>query len=217
MSYPRDEFDEVDEQSARRGTYRSVNVDPAKSVKGAIPLVAAGVGSLVVGAAMYVYAPRTATPQYTASSPSSSAASTSASSPASARSSAPVTSSAPTTPSAPATPSVPATSPVPPSPTVTLSQSAPAGDVSVGVFNASAPSGSASGAAAKLSGYTINETANYTAAAPAASVVYYAQGYQDQAQSIAATLNIAQSRQATSAVPMGNHKVIVVLASDYAG
>lgn len=211
MSYPRDEFDEVDEQSARRGTYRSVNVDPAKSVKGAIPLVAAGVGSLVVGAAMYVYAPRTAAPQYTASSLSSSAASTSASSPASARSSAPTTS------SAPAAPSVPATSPVPPSPTATLSQSAPAGDVSVGVFNASAPSGSASGAAAKLSGYTINETANYTAAAPATSVVYYAQGYQDQAQSIAATLNIAQSRQATSAVPMGNHKVIVVLASDYAG
>jgi len=48
MSYPRDEFDEVDEQTARRGTYRAVDADPAKSVKGAIPLVAAGVVGLLV-------------------------------------------------------------------------------------------------------------------------------------------------------------------------
>ena len=38
-----------------------------------------------------------------------------------------------------------------------------------------------------------------------------------QAQSIAAALDISQVRQATSAVPMGNHEVIVVLASDYTG
>ena len=89
--------------------------------------------------------------------------------------------------------------------------------ISVGVFNASAPAGSASSAAALLSNYTVNETANYTGAAPATSVVYYAEGYQAQAQSIAAALDISQVRQATSAVPMGNHEVIVVLASDYTG
>lgn len=87
----------------------------------------------------------------------------------------------------------------------------------MGVFNASAPAGSASNAAAQLHNYTVNETANYTGAAPATSVVYYAEGYQAQAQSIASALDISQVRQATSAVPMGNHEVIVVLASDYTG
>ena len=87
----------------------------------------------------------------------------------------------------------------------------------MGVFNASAPAGSASSAAAQLHNYTVNETANYTGAAPATSVVYYAEGYQAQAQSIASALDISQVRQATSAVPMGNHEVIVVLASDYTG
>lgn len=185
MSYPRDEFDEVDEKTARRGTYRAVNADPAKSPKGAIPLVAAGVVGLLVGAAMYIYAPRTASPEYSAQK--------SASSSASARSSASATASA------------------------SPSKTGLVDSISVGVFNASAPAGSASSAAALLSNYTVNETANYTGAAPATSVVYYAEGYQAQAQSIAAALDISQVRQATSAVPMGNHEVIVVLASDYTG
>lgn len=194
MSYPRDEFDEVDEKTARRGTYRAVNADPAKSPKGAIPLVAAGVVGLLVGAAMYIYAPRTASPEYSAQK--------SASSSASARSSASATS---------ASASASATASASPSKTGLVDS------ISVGVFNASAPAGSASSAAALLSNYTVNETANYTGAAPATSVVYYAEGYQTQAQSIAAALDISQVRQATSAVPMGNHEVIVVLASDYTG
>lgn len=185
MSYPRDEFDEVDEQTARRGTYRAVDADPAKSVKGAIPLVAAGVVGLLVGAAMYIYAPRTASPDYSAQSHASSSAS--------ARSSASASASA------------------------NLSKTGLVDSISVGVFNASAPAGSASNAAAQLHNYTVNETANYTGAAPATSVVYYAEGYQAQAQSIASALDISQVRQATSAVPMGNHEVIVVLASDYTG
>lgn len=194
MSYPRDEFDEVDEKTARRGTYRAVNADPAKSPKGAIPLVAAGVVGLLVGAAMYIYAPRTASPEYSAQK--------SASSSALARSSASATS---------ASASASATASASPSKTGLVDS------ISVGVFNASAPAGSASSAAALLSNYTVNETANYTGAAPATSVVYYAEGYQAQAQSIAAALDISQVRQATSAVPMGNHEVIVVLASDYTG
>ena len=195
MSYPRDEFDEVDEKTARRGTYRAVNADPAKSPKDAIPLVAAGVVGLLVGAAMYIYAPRTASPEYSAQK--------SASSSASARSSASAATSASASASATASAS--------PSKTGLVDS------ISVGVFNASAPAGSASSAAALLSNYTVNETANYTGAAPATSVVYYAEGYQAQAQSIAAALDISQVRQATSAVPMGNHEVIVVLASDYTG
>ena len=194
MSYPRDEFDEVDEKTARRGTYRAVNADPAKSPKGAIPLVAAGVVGLLVGAAMYIYAPRTASPEYSAQKSASSSASThSSASATSASASASATASA------------------------TPSKAGLVDSISVGVFNASAPAGSASSAAALLSNYTVNETANYTGAAPATSVVYYAEGYQAQAQSIAAALDISQVRQATSAVPMGNHEVIVVLASDYTG
>ena len=194
MSYPRDEFDEVDEKTARRGTYRAVNADPAKSPKGAIPLVAAGVVGLLVGAAMYIYAPRTASPEYSAQKSASSSAST--------HSSASATS---------ASASASATASASPSKTALVDS------ISVGVFNASAPAGSASNAAALLSNYTVNETANYTGAAPATSVVYYAEGHQAQAQSIAAALDISQVRQATSAVPMGNHEVIVVLASDYTG
>ena len=85
------------------------------------------------------------------------------------------------------------------------------------VYNAAAPAGSASRAAALLTGYTINETANYTGVAPATSVVYYAEGYPSQAQSIASKLDISQVRQATSDVQMGNHEVIVILSSDYTG
>lgn len=196
MSYPRDEFDEVDEQTARRGTYRAVDADPAKSVKGAIPLVAAGVVGLLVGAAMYIYAPRTASPEYSAQSYASSSAS--------ARSSASAS-------------SAPAATSASPSASANPSKTGLVDSISVGVFNASAPAGSASSAAAQLHNYTVNETANYTGAAPATSVVYYAEGYQAQAQSIASALDISQVRQATSAVPMGNHEVIVVLASDYTG
>ena len=53
--------------------------------------------------------------------------------------------------------------------------------------------------------------------APATSVVYYAEGYQSQAQSIASKLDISQVRQATANVEMGNHEVIVILSSDYTG
>ena len=187
MSYPRDEFDEVDENTARRGTYRTVNADPAKSPKGAIPLVAAGVVGLLIGGAMYVYAPRTASPQYSASTAKSSSAPASASAPAKASASSSAT------------------------------KTGLAESISVAVYNAAAPAGSASRAAALLTGYTINETANYTGVAPATSVVYYAEGYQSQAQSIASKLGITQVRQATSDVQMGNHEVIVILSSDYTG
>ena len=185
MSYPRDEFDEVDETTARRGTYRAVNADPAKSPKGAIPLVAAGIAGLLIGGAMYVYAPRTASPQYSASTAKSSSAPASASAPAKASASASAT------------------------------KTGLAESISVAVYNAAAPAGSASRAAALLTGYTINETANYTGVAPATSVVYYAEGYQSQAQSIASKLDISQVRQATANVEMGNHEVIVILSSDY--
>ena len=180
MSYPRDEFDEVDENTARRGTYRAVNADPAKSPKGAIPLVAAGVVGLLIGGAMYVYAPRTASPQYSASTAKSSSAPASASA-----SSAPAKASA----------------------SASATKTGLAESISMAVYNA----------AALLTGYTINETANYTGVAPATSVVYYAEGYQSQAQSIASKLDISQVRQATSDVQMGNHEVIVILSSDYTG
>ena len=149
MSYPRDEFDEVDENTARRGTYRAVNADPAKSPKGAIPLVAAGVVGLLIGGAMYVYAPRTASPQYSGVHPRRVAPPPASSS----ASSAPAKASA----------------------SASATKTGLAESISVAVYNAAAPAGSASRAAALLTGYTINETANYTGVAPATSVVYYAE------------------------------------------
>ena len=47
--YPHDEFDDIDENTARRGTYRGVIDDPSKSPKGIIPVVVAGILSLVIG------------------------------------------------------------------------------------------------------------------------------------------------------------------------
>ena len=40
--YPHDEFDDIDENTARRGIYRGTIDDPAKDPRGAIPLVTAG-------------------------------------------------------------------------------------------------------------------------------------------------------------------------------
>ena len=61
--YPHDEFDDIDENTARRGTYRGVIDDPSKSPKGIIPVVVAGILSLVIGGAMYINHPRSSSPE----------------------------------------------------------------------------------------------------------------------------------------------------------
>ena len=71
--YPHDEFDDIDENTARRGTYRGVIDDPSKSPKGIIPVVVAGILSLVIGGAMYINHPRSNSPEAAARAKSYSA------------------------------------------------------------------------------------------------------------------------------------------------
>lgn len=69
--YPHDEFDDIDENTARRGTYRGVIDDPSKNPKGIIPVAVAGILALVLGAAMYINHPRKSSPEAAAQSKSS--------------------------------------------------------------------------------------------------------------------------------------------------
>ena len=71
--YPHDEFDDIDENTARRGTYRGVIDDPSKSPKGIIPVVVAGILALVLGGAMYINHPRSSSPEAAARAKSYSA------------------------------------------------------------------------------------------------------------------------------------------------
>lgn len=76
-SYPRDEFDDIDENNARRGAYRGAVDDTATSRTGLLAIIVSGVLALIVGGTMYVVSPRTAAPE--ASSPTSATATASAS------------------------------------------------------------------------------------------------------------------------------------------
>ncbi|MGV3017214.1 LytR C-terminal domain-containing protein [Rothia sp. 88186D007BW] len=60
--YPRDEFDDIDESTARRGAYRGAVVDTATSRAGLLAIIISGVLALMVGGLMYVVSPRTAAP-----------------------------------------------------------------------------------------------------------------------------------------------------------
>ena len=76
-SYPRDEFDDIDENTSRRGAYRGAPVDNATSRTGLLAIIISGVLALIVGGTMYVISPRTAAPE--ASGTSSATATASAS------------------------------------------------------------------------------------------------------------------------------------------
>lgn len=60
--YPRDEFDDVPEDSSRRGVYRGKVVNPRASMKGLWAILAAGTLALLVGTVMFVVQPRTLAP-----------------------------------------------------------------------------------------------------------------------------------------------------------
>ncbi|WP_237234254.1 LytR C-terminal domain-containing protein [Rothia nasisuis] len=62
-TYPRDEFDDIDEATARRGAYRGVKKDANTSRAGLIAMVVTGLLALIVGGAMFVMSPRTAAPE----------------------------------------------------------------------------------------------------------------------------------------------------------
>lgn len=190
--YPHDEFDDIDENTARRGIYRGTIDDPAKDPRGAIPLVTAGVIALLLGASMYVMAPRYSSPN---SAGSKAYAGKAAASPSG---NAPKTDGGNKSGSA--------------QPSQSSSQSSTSGTVAV--YNASAPSGSASRAAAKLKSYTISETGNWPGNPPQSSTVYYKSGAQQQAQQVANAVGISNVQEGT-AEDLGSNDTVVVLASDF--
>lgn len=192
--YPHDEFDDIDEATARRGIYRGTVDDPAKDPRGAIPLIIAGVIALLLGASMYVMAPRLSAP--------TAGGNTGANKPYGGKN--PAGSS--------------------PSPSGGQSSGAPQGsqsasaqpktDVNIAVYNSSAASGSAARASSQLNGYTISETGNWSGTPPTASTIYYKAGFESQAQEVAKKLNITTVQEGQE-TEIGANNVVVVLAEDY--
>lgn len=76
-SYPRDEFDDIDENNARRGAYRGAVNDTATSRAGLLAIIVSGVLALIVGGTMYVISPRTAAPEASGSTSATATASVS--------------------------------------------------------------------------------------------------------------------------------------------
>lgn len=76
-SYPRDELDDIDENTSRRGAYRGTPVDKATSRAGLLAIIISGVLALIVGGTMYVISPRTAAPEASGASSATAAASAS--------------------------------------------------------------------------------------------------------------------------------------------
>ncbi|MDO4897914.1 MAG: LytR C-terminal domain-containing protein [Rothia sp. (in: high G+C Gram-positive bacteria)] len=72
-SYPHDEFDDIDEDTAPRGAYRGGHIDSHTSNRGLLLTVLCGVLSLLVGGFMYVNSPRLASPEAAASASAASA------------------------------------------------------------------------------------------------------------------------------------------------
>lgn len=60
-NYPHDEFDDIDENSRRRGVYRARNAAGANT-RPVMALLGVGVAALLLGGFMYVYSPQTASP-----------------------------------------------------------------------------------------------------------------------------------------------------------
>lgn len=66
MNYPHDEFDDVPENSERRGTYRGVLVDSTRSNRSFFAMIGAGLVGLVIGAIMFIYSPQLSAPDSSA-------------------------------------------------------------------------------------------------------------------------------------------------------
>ncbi|WP_421084370.1 LytR C-terminal domain-containing protein [Rothia nasimurium] len=168
--YPRDEFDDIDEKTARRGAYRAAGAAKG-SRAGILTIILCGLLTLLIGGTMYVLSPRTAGP---ASSTDSASASASASGEATVTASASASESAAPDPSA-----------------VT---------VEVYNSSAASGSAAVAAAVLEDAGYTVSTVANWAGAYAAESMVYYATGSSGEADDIADRLKlpyINQDYQAT--------------------
>ncbi|MBM7052042.1 LytR C-terminal domain-containing protein [Rothia sp. ZJ1223] len=178
QQFPRDEFDDVDESSKRRGAYRAQ--DPlAGASKTLLPLIGAGLASLLLGGFMYIYSPQTSAPGAAKTTEASASASES---------------------------EIPTAEPTPED----------TGEpVILEIYNSGGITGAASDAMnlimASTQNVTITQVGNWQGTPVNGSIVYYAAGYEDEANEAADTLEIPYIQEdPTQAVP-----VIAVLGPDY--
>lgn len=157
-NYPRDEFDAVEENSARHGVHRSSMEVRSRSL---LPLMVVGVAALCVGLLAFFLLPKIA--NNTTPPP---AAQTSAT--------APATTAAPTTEAPSPTPEATPTQQPTPTPTPTPS-SVVDKTVAVAVYNAAGISGLAAQYAGSITadGWTVSQQANWAGQPQPASVIFY--------------------------------------------
>ncbi|MHA7269573.1 LytR C-terminal domain-containing protein [Arthrobacter sp. HLT1-20] len=178
--YPRDEFDAIEENSARHGVHRASMEIQGRSL---LPLMIVGVVALCIGVLAFFIMPKmlsNTTPNQPAVVNSSTAPAT------------PAPSVVPTT-QAPTTAPVATPSPTPtPTPTPTPA-SAVDKSVPVAIFNAAGVPGLASRYSGLVTaqGWTVSQSANWAGQPQPASVIFYSGTVQKaNAESLSKTLNI---------------------------
>lgn len=178
-NYPRDEFDAIEEHSARHGVHRS-SLDPQR--RSLMPLMVVGVVALCVGLLAFFIMPKffttTTTPPVAEVTQSSTAA--------------PSTTAAPATPrAAPTTAPVETPTPTPtpePTPTTVVDKTVP-----VAIYNAAGVSGLAATYAGRVQadGWMVSQSANWAGQPQATSVIFYSDVEQKgNAEALSALLGI---------------------------
>ena len=179
-NYPRDEFDAIEEHSARHGVHRS-SLDPQR--RSLMPLMVVGVVALCVGLLAFFIMPKmftTTTPPAAVVAQSSTAAPSATAPPA-------TPSAAPST--APAETPTPTPTPSPtPTPTAVVDKTVP-----VAIFNAAGVSGLAASYAGRVQadGWMVSQSANWAGQPQATSVIFYSDVAQKgNAEALSALLGI---------------------------
>ncbi len=193
-NYPRDEFDAVEENSARYGVHRASTEPQARSL---LPLMIVGVAALCIGLLAFFLIPKLSHNNTSPVAVTSSAASTP---------SAPQSAGAATTKPA-ETPTEGSTEEATPEPTVEpTSNSVVDKSTSVAVFNATGVDGLAAGYAGLITGdgWMVSQSANWAGQPQVASVIFYSDAAEKaNAEELGALLNIpTQVQTAELGVPL---------------
>lgn len=178
-SYPRDEFDDVPEDSARRGAYRGQQIDQSTSRGGTIAILCVGILGLLLGAVMFVVQPRTLAPD----APNNVSAAV----------------------SAPASESSNESQQTPKDPS----------EINVKIYNAGTYPGAASEVEREMkkAGYNVTGTSNWKGESIPYSMVYYANGFIAEANTVADGLGFSYFEEQKDAPA----DIAVVLGPDFAG
>lgn len=185
-NYPRDEFDEVPENSARHGVHRATMELPKRSL---LPILMVGIAALCIGLLAFFVLPRMLDTSGTSGAESPLASESSVAEPA------PTTADpVPTTVEPAPSPSAAATPSAPPSATPSAAP-APSVDktVPVAIYNATGTSGLAArySNAVITNGWTVSASANWAGQPQRSSVIFYQDATQAaNAQELAALLGI---------------------------